>query len=79
VALHVVDQEGKKEKAAAAADERDRVPLRKIVDAIQHCMEQKQYSQVTTPHDTRHTMFSDRTRMSHMRTRRVYWRSCCSS
>jgi hypothetical protein len=51
VALHVVDQEGKKEKvAAAAADERDRVPLRKIVDAIQHCMEQKQYSQVT--HDT---------------------------
>jgi hypothetical protein len=50
VALHVVDQEGKKEKVAAAADERDRVPLRKIVDAIQHCMEQKQYSQVT--HDT---------------------------
>jgi hypothetical protein len=41
VALHVVDQDSKKEK-----DERDKVPLRKVVDAIQCCMEQKQYSQV---------------------------------
>ena len=43
MALHVVDQDSKKEK-----DERDKVPLRKVVDAIQHCMDQKQYSQVHT-------------------------------